>query len=198
MLDNMSAFELVYAGFAVFGGICFIAVLVMQLTGMGDGVDTDAGIDPGLDTGLDVDLDTGPHTDADVSFKMLSFQGLVTFCLMFGLVGLAATKDQWGVFPAFAAAVAAGLLSVWLIGRVFRLATSLQSSGTQQIGDLTGQSATVYTRIPGDGIGKINVTVNNRMVELLAKSADGSGIATGEFVEITEMQGSNTVLVKRK
>ena len=197
MLDNMSAFELVYAGFAVFGGICFIAVLVMQFTGVGDGVDTDAGIDPGLDTGLDVDLDTGPHTDADVSFKLLSFQGLVTFCLMFGLVGLAATKDQWGVYPAFAAAVAAGLLSVWLIGRVFRLATSLQSSGTQQIGDLTGQSATVYTRIPGDGIGKINVTVNNRMVELLAKSADGSEIATGEFVKITEMQGSGTVLVKR-
>jgi len=194
MLDNMSAIELIYAGFAVFGGISFITVIALQFAGVGDGIDTDAGIDPGLD----VDLDTGPSTDSDASFKAISFQSLVTFCLMFGLVGLAASRDDWGIYPAFGGAVAAGLLSIWIIGKIFAFAASLQSSGTVRLGDLTGQSATVYTRIPENGNGKVNVTVNNRMQELLAKSEDGLEIKTGELVEIMEMLDGGTVLVKRK
>ena len=95
------------------------------------------GGDHGLSNGTHtIDLH---HSDSDVGFQIFSLHSLSSFLLMFGLVGLALySQSKLGVFISIIGAIAAGLGSVWLIGKLFLLTSKLQSSGTIQIDSRSG------------------------------------------------------------
>ena len=103
-LSELSGMEIAYWVSAIFGGTLFILRTALLLFGggldfgAGDGdvhleVDHSFDLDHDLhhDVHTDVEVD---HADADLSFKLLSFQGLTAFFMMFGLVGLAFTQSE--------------------------------------------------------------------------------------------------------
>jgi len=181
-----SGLELFFIICAVIGGGLFIVRFLIQLFG---GTDTDADLQVGH---ADVD-----HVDADVSFKLLTLQGLTAFFMMFGLVGFAMLRESHasgGI--ALASALVAGTGTVWIIGRIFSSVKKLQSSGTMDNAGAIGEQGIVYLTIRAQGTGKVQVTMQGRLREFEAVSKDGAEIKTGERIRVREVN-NNVLVVER-
>lgn len=178
--SNLSGFEIFFAICAIVGGIFVLVRFVMQVTGAGGDLDLDA-----------------QHIDADASFGLLSVHGLTSFFMMFGLVGFALYRQsQVGATLAMVGAAAAGLASVWLIGRLFRGILRLQASGTQQTADAVGSEGSVYLRIPAGGTGKVMINFNNRLREYDAIHTGAEDLATGARIRVVRISGNVLVVEK--
>jgi membrane protein implicated in regulation of membrane protease activity len=183
-----SGLELFFLICAVIGGGLFVVRFVIQLFG---------GDHPAGDTDLDVGHADVDHVDADVSFKLLTLQGMTAFFMMFGLVGFAMLRESHahgGV--ALLAALGAGLGTVWLISKIFATVKKLQSSGTLDNSAALGEQGTVYLTIRANGTGKVLVTMHGRPREFEATAKDGVEIKTGERIRVLEV--NNSVLVVEK
>jgi len=182
--DN-NRLEKFFLGCAVIGGFFVLVKLVLQFVG------GDAGTDVGVDGGIG--SDTG-HADSDGGFRALSLHGLSAFFMMFGLVGIALYRQsQVGVVTSIVGAVAAGLASVWFIGKIFQGAARLQSSGTLHVADAVGCTGTVYLTIPERGTGRVSLNFKNHLREFDASEKNGAEVATGTLVRVVRVNA--TVLV---
>ncbi|UCD53570.1 MAG: hypothetical protein JSW27_13140 [Phycisphaerales bacterium] len=199
--SDFSGTEKLYLVCAVIGGVLFVVRLVLQFVGGDGGGDYDAGaadvaggeIDGGFaeDVGGDVD-------DAYLSFKILSFQGLTAFFMMFGLVGLAmARQTQHNATTCLVVATGAGLGTVWIIGLIFRKAAALQASGNINLRNAIGQEGEVYLTIPNAGTGKAKVTVQDRLRIYNAISNDKTEIKTGQRVRVVEVTPQDVLVVEK-
>ena len=203
--SQLSGIEKLYLVCAVFGGILFVVRLILQFVGGDGGGDSDVGAaDVGdVDVGdVDVDVDGGFEDagggmdDAYLSFKVLSFQGLTAFFMMFGLVGLAMMRQtDKDTAKSLLAAMAAGLGTVCIIGLIFRKAGSLQASGNINLRNAVGQEGEVYLTIPNAGTGKAKVTVQQRLRIYEAISKDKTEIKTGQRVRIVEVTPQDVLVV---
>ena len=199
--SQLSGIEKMYLICAVFGGILFVVRLILQFVGGDSGGDSDVGAaadvgDVDVDGGFE-DLDAGAD-DAYLSFKILSFQGLTAFFMMFGLVGLAMKRQtEQSAASSLVAATAAGLGTVWLIGLIFRKAAALQASGNINLRNAVGQEGEVYLTIPADGTGKARVTVQERLRIYGAISKDKVEIATGQRVRVVEVTPQDVLVVEK-
>lgn len=154
-----------------------------------------AEFDTDIDTNGGTDIDAA-HTDSDMGFRALSLQGISSFFMMFGLVGLALYRQsQVGVFISIIGAVIAGVASVWVIGKLFQMAYQLQSSGTLQTADAVGSSGTVYLTIPEGGVGRININFKNHYREFDASEVNGKRVPTGTPVQVIGVN-ANILIIK--
>ncbi len=172
---------------AFLGGVMFLVRFVLQLFGGDSDVDTD----------IDVGHADVVHADADVSFKLLTMQGLTAFFMMFGLVGfvlLRESKVSNGL--AITGAIVAGLASVWLIGKIFSSFKKLQSSGTIDNIRAIGEEGTVYLTIHAGGTGKVQVTVKGHLREFDAVSKANEDIKTGSRIRVIDINGRILVVEK--
>lgn len=179
---------------AVIGGALFVVQLALQLVGFAGGH-------------IDVDTDShvgDVHPSADWSFKVLSTQGLTAFFLMFGLIGLATLRSQDNPTALHSAlATVAGLLggvaTTWVIARLFRFASRMQSSGTLDFKRAIGATGTVYLTIRSDKPGKVTVAVAGRLLTLDARLAEGdtAELATGAPIVVTQVFPDESVAVRR-
>jgi hypothetical protein len=180
MTSNISILFMIAA---ILGGALVLVQLVVHLFGGTIG---------------DNDLDLFDGGEADASFKLLSLQGLSGFFTMFGLVGLALLWES-NVAPALAAggAFAAGLITTWLMGRIFLWVKGLQSSGNLRIQDALGVSATVYTRIHKQKPGKVSVVIHQRLMTLDACTQDEVTLEQGDRVIVQAIEDDGTLRVSR-
>jgi membrane protein implicated in regulation of membrane protease activity len=208
-MATMTAVDKIFLGCAVFGGALF-AVRVALFFFVGHaGTDADTSFDGGADVhadfGTDVDADADVHTelhhggDSDTSFKLLTFQGITAFLMMFGLVGLAMRMDSSAAEPmAILAASMAGLLALYVVGKLFAFMRGLQSSGTVDLRNAVGQEGSVYLTIHAGGTGQVRVTVQDRL-RIYEAVADGEGeIRTGESVKVVNVLGGKLLVVQKQ
>jgi hypothetical protein len=180
--NGMENFFLLCAGV---GGFFVLLKLVMQL--FGGETHTDINHDFSIEA---------HHADSDVGFKLLSLHGLASFLMMFGLVGLALYRQSHvGMLISLVGAVLAGLGTVWVIGRLFQLAGSMQSDGTlSPTGGLLASTGTVYLTIPKGGTGRVTINVRNRLREFDAVSINGEELPTGTAVQVIDVSGNAVVV----
>jgi membrane protein implicated in regulation of membrane protease activity len=189
-INSLSGLEKVFVACAVIGGTLFIIRLILQFMGLHD-----------ADAGTDVDasaIDADSLGDSDISFKLLSLQGITAFLLMFGLVGLAMSKQtEAGAFWSIIVAAAAASVTVWLMARFFAWMSRLQSSGNISTSNAIGLQGTVYLNIPAEGAGKVEVVVQNRLRIYDASSADKTPLKTGEKIKVKAVVAGNTLVVEK-
>lgn len=184
--SDFNGLEVFFLACAVIGGFFVLAKLVLQFIG-GD-TDTDVGVDS------DIDIDTA-HVDSDVGFRLLSMHGLSAFFMMFGLVGLALYRQsQVGVIISIIGAVAAGMASVWVIGKLFQGAARLQSSGTLKTAEAVGSTGTVYLTIPSGGTGRVSLNFRNRLREFDAIEKNRAEVPTGTPVRVVQVNANILVV----
>ena len=183
-LGEVSGIDMLFASSALVGGILFVLYFFLLMIG---GIATD--IFDGL-FGIDVDM------GADASFKALTFQGIMAFLMFFGLAGLYVTKSGGGPSPAILAGAIAGGASMYFTGKLFELFVNLQQDGTVELSEAIGAKGQVYLRISDEGVGQVTVEVNEAQRTFNAKSEDGAGIATGDFIEVVDTIGE-VLVVKR-
>jgi hypothetical protein len=204
--SEFSTMEKLYLICAIIGGILFVVRLVLQFVGGDGGGDYDTGaVDAaGVDMHGDFGDHLGDHTgggdmhDAYLSFKILSFQGLTAFFMMFGLVGLAmARQSEYDPTTCMVVALGAGVGTVWIIGLIFRKAGSLQASGNIDLRNAVGQEGEVYLTIPSAGTGKAQVTVQERLRIYNAVANDKTEIKTGQRVRVVEVTAQDVLVVEK-
>jgi membrane protein implicated in regulation of membrane protease activity len=204
---------------AVVGGTVMVfqfALTVLGLSDHGDGVgdlgDVDAGDGFDGDVGvLDGDVPGDHHTsvstaadgqlhpDSSWLFGVVTFRTLVAALAFFGLAGMAALRMNWSPPVAVILALVGGFAAMygmyWSMQSVARLATS----GNERIGNAVGRRATVYIPIPADsaGVGKVQLSMQNRIVEFQAMTDGGERLPTGSQVEVVGVAGSDTLNVRR-
>jgi membrane protein implicated in regulation of membrane protease activity len=195
MLKTLNGLEILYLVCAFAGGLFFFIRLIMQFIGLGD---HDGGFDGGLDGGIDGGFDIDAHhVDSDIGFKVLTLQGLTAFFMMFGLVGFALYREVGsGALISVLGATAAGMATVWVIGKLFSSMRKLQSSGTLEPVSAIGGEGTVYLTIPAGGTGKVQVSFKNRFREYDATAQDKQAIKTGERIRVVWADGRTLVVEK--
>ena len=197
-LDQMTL-EYFYIVCAVIGGALFLVRLILMFIGAGHG-DADAGgIDGDVHDVTDVHHDT--IQDSDISFKLLSLQGITAFFMMFGLVGLAILKQgesgaMISILSIFGG-TAAGLVTVWILAKIFLMMKSLQSTDELNIYEAVGQEGTVYLTVPPEGTGKIQITVRGSLRIYDAVSEGKEEIKTGERILVNRVIHENVMVVTR-
>jgi len=179
---DVSGLELVFLLSAMVGGILFLVwfLLVMIGSAVGD-------IAGGL-----FDIDFG---DSDLSFKSLTFQGILAFFMMFGLVGYALINSGTDDQLAALGGLVAGAFSLWIVSKMFEGFHKLETSGNVDINNAVGATGTVYARIRESGVGEVRVTFQEKMQTKQALSIDGTTLESGSFIEVVGVVG-NTLQVK--
>ncbi len=139
----------------------------------------------------DVDDHSAQH------FKWLSKQAVTGFLMMFGWVGLAC-KRELGYAPLASTgwAIGAGLVVMLITGLVFRGARKLRSPGSVfRLEEVIGKEATVYQRIPKEGVGKISLSLHDMTHEVDAISLNGEEIASFSPVRVVKKTDERTVAI---
>jgi hypothetical protein len=190
-MAGLTWIEIIYWASTIIGGTLFILRVIMLFLG-GDTGDTPA--DATFDAGGDI---AGDHVDADISFKLLSVQGLTSFFMMFGLVGLALLKAGLAVFLTVLGGMLAGLVTVAISGLIFTQMKRLQSEGTINIQNTVGAEGSVYLTIPQHGTGQVQIIAQGSLKIFDAVSKNKTMIATGETIQVVGVAGGNTLIVEK-
>jgi membrane protein implicated in regulation of membrane protease activity len=192
---------------AVVGGTILICQVVLTLVGLGGEHGVDFSHDVAHDFVVDSDHDAagggpasddgsghdaGHHHGSSWLFAAISFRTLVAAITFFGLIGSAAQQARQPVGVQLLLALSAGIGAMygvhWLIQSIGRLG----QDATLRVKSALGQEGTVYVPIAGDKgqAGKIQLKVQNRLVEFEAVSGSGERLVTGTKVRVVGMAGN--------
>lgn len=200
---------------AVVGGTVMICQFAMTLLGMGhhgDGLGGD--VHAGDLAGDHADA-IGAHAgevhsaDHDAShaaagkgfgdwlFGVLTLRTAVAALAFFGLAGKAMLAAGKPPAMSLGVALVAGAAAMYGVYALMRAIYGLQSDGTFRIRTSLGKRGSVYIPIPAarTGVGKVQVKVQGRLVELAAMTDSGERLPTGALVEVTAIVAPRTVLV---
>jgi membrane protein implicated in regulation of membrane protease activity len=184
--SGLNGLEYFFLGCAVIGGFFVLIKLVVQFMGG----------HTNLDFSTDIDFDP-QHADSDGGFRFLSLHGFSSFLMMFGLVGLALYRQSKAGLPvSIGGGIIAGLVAVWVIGKLFQWAARLQESGNLQTADAVGSTGTVYLSIPEAGIGRVSIHFRNRLREFDAMEKSGSQLPSGTPIRVRQVR-ANVLIVER-
>lgn len=184
-VESLTSMEKFYAACALFGGILFLVRMVLMF--VGHDADGDVSDQPGDVSG-----------DADASFKALSLQGLTAFFMMFGLVALAISKQGGAGMPwAVLGGLAAGLFTMWLIGRIFVGMKKLQADGTLRIETAVGQEGEVYLPLAKGKSGQVRVAVQGQLRVFDAATEGAGELKTGDRIKVVRVTGGNVLVVEK-
>jgi len=191
--------EFVYLACAAVGGTLLVIQFVTTVVGLG-------GEDVDFDVGANVpdDLDFGdPGGDAAVYgstwiFTVISFKTLVAAFTFFGLAGMAGQSAGWTNISALFVALVAGLSAMFMVHWLMQGLHKLNHDGSVRIERAVGKRGTVYVPIPPgkEGEGKVQMRLQNRIVELKAVTSQTEKLPTGASVEVVQILTPTTVEVE--
>jgi len=188
--------EVIYWASTIIGGTLFILRAGMMLIGgFGDGA-IDADLSGDVSGEFDTDV-TGDHSSSDVTFMLISVQGMTSFFMMFGLVGLALLRSNVPVVLTVFGGTIAGLITVGITGLVFTQMKRLQTEGTIDIQSTIGTEGSVYLTIPKNGTGQVQLIAQGSLKIFDAVSNSKNTIATGEKVRVLGVASGNTLIVEK-
>ncbi len=185
---------------AVIGGTILVCQFVLTLVGFGHDVG-DMSHDISGDVNTDVSADAHDGADAHTEaghhgsswlFGVISFRTLVAASAFFGLAGLA--SDSAGLAPAMQIliAVASGLSAMFAVHALVKQMGKLSQDQTLKVQRAIGHIGTVYIPVPAQksNSGKVQLNLQNRVVEYEAITNGNEELATGTKVRIVAVRGS--------
>ena len=173
---TLTTLEMFYVVSAGVGSLIFV-VRVILLFFIGDG---DAGLGGGI--------------DADASFQLLSIQGLSSFFIMFGLVGIALIRSDMTEFVSVVGAFVAGSATIVVVALLSSLMHQLQSSGNIDITSAVATEGKVYLTIPDQGAGRAQIRIQNRLRTYDAMSKHHVTLETGTRIKVVEVSGDTLIV----
>jgi len=198
--ESLNGIEKTFLLCALIGSTLFLIRTVLFFIG-GDAdseVDGDFDFDGDIDFDGDVDVSDISHIDSAASFHIFSLHGITGFFMMFGLVGLAMSRESnLSAAISVLGGLVAGVFTMWLVAKIFMSMKKLQSDGTLNLNNAIGQEGTVYLNIPAEGTGKVRVVVQERLKIFNAVSAKKEEIKTGENIKVLKVVSGNIFVVEK-
>lgn len=181
-------------------GIASTAVLLVQIilliVGFASGsFDDFDGADVDFDGDGDIDLD-----DAGSSgIGWFTVKGLVAFFSIGSWTGFA--MDVSGCHEALTICIAilTGVVALVGVGFLYKALNKLQYNGIMNLKNAIGKEAEVYLTIPANngGLGKVNLQLQERYVELDARTNDAEAIPTGSIVKVVGVINGDLIVEKK-
>ena len=177
--------EMVFGFCALIGSLLFLLYFGLVLIG---------GVFEGVVEGVfDIDVDMG----SDFSFKAITFQGVVAFVMMFGLVGLAVMQSTTNDTIAVFGGSVAGIMSMFAINKLFHMFYGLESDGTVQHNQAIGAKGLVTTRIRKGSPGEVQVTYQHALrTEAAVCEDEDMELSTGTMIEVVDVSGTRLIVKK--
>ncbi|MBN2878611.1 MAG: hypothetical protein JXN65_03180 [Clostridia bacterium] len=170
--------------------------------------DLDGGMDGHFDGHIDGHADAGNFhadgTDAETAdfghmdFRFVSFRTIIAFLTVFPWTGIALLEKIDSIPLVIIISVLAGLAAMFVIGYLFYITARLQSSGNINYKNAIGQTAEVYIPLLKENNyqGKVQVVIQDRLVEATAISGDSKNHSTGEMVKVVGVVGLTTLVIE--
>jgi hypothetical protein len=198
-LNDLTLFQTIFFVIAVSSTIVLVVQTILALVGIGedgdfaDGAEAADGDSSGNGNG-----DSGDNFDAQ-GLRLFTVRGIVTFLMVGAWVGFIASRAEINTFVAAVFAMISGSVSLLGMAKLMQVLMGLHQDGTLKLSNALGQTGTVYIRIPGNekGIGKINVTVQERLCEFDAVTENGEELKTGERIYVTDIRADNVLVVEK-
>jgi hypothetical protein len=174
-----------YLACAVFGGL----LLLLQIVGGSVGADADHGHGHGSH---------GPGLFGHGGLLQVpSLRTVAAASAGFGLAGAGLLSTGTGRGGAFLGAVAAALAAGAAVALLTRALLRFESDGAVQLSRAVGRPATVYVSIPaaGSGAGKVQLSLQGRLVDCAAVAVDAMPLATGLPVVVVDVHDDQTLVV---
>ena len=182
----------IYKWTAIISGGVFLFQLASSLFGF-DGVDS-------LDDGGFDGADSGGHGAGGVLFSFLSVRNVVCFLMAFSVTGYFGIRDYaWGPLSAvFGAAAGVGLVAFNMF--LMRSLSRLKRDTSVREDELPGREALVVFPVLAarSGKGKIDVTVEGRVLNLLAVTDEPEDLPRDTLVVVERVLEGWIVLVRKK
>ena len=177
-LGSISGIDILFASMALIGtGLFVLYFILLIIGGFADGV---------LEGAFNIDIDM----DAGFAFELLTLQGILSFIMMFGIFGLAVNQANDNTLMAIGAGTAAGLVSMYIMGKVYHLFRGLESEGNVDHDNAIGARGEVYMNIPANGTGQVQVTYQNALRTMSARSKDDTqALPSGTLVRVVDHVG---------
>lgn len=130
--------------------------------------------------------------------RIFTVRGILAFFSIGGWTAYALSDvldPGWGLLIG----AAAGALASFLLAFALRQAMKLESEGNLDYRNAIGKKGTVYIKVPHNrtGTGHVNVTFQDRFMEVDAVTDENEDLRTGTPVEITGLEKETTVIVKK-
>lgn len=186
--------DLVFLGCAIVAGSVFVLQFLLAVVGVGlEGADITGDIPDDVPD----DFTTDSH-GSTAMFGVLSFKTLVSAFTFFGLTGLACRAAELNQPVSFTIALIAGLAAMYFVHWLMQLLMKLAQDGTVHINNAIGENGTVYIPIPASksGVGKIQVRVQDQLVEFAAQTTSEEKLATGTPIQVVDVVSPTIVLVE--
>lgn len=189
---------------AVLGGTILVCQFVLTLIGFGHdagGMVHDGSVDLHTDIHVDAhsgDTHSGDHAaenaqhDSSWLFGIISFRTLVAASAFFGLAGLAAESAGFNMLLQLVFAVSSGVGAMFAVHALVKQLGRLNQDQTLRVQRALGRVGTVYIPIPAHkaSAGKVQLTLQSRIVEYEAISGGDEKLATGTKVRVVAVRGS--------
>ena len=192
MFTNIMGFEAMPTGLEMVFGFCALIGSLLFLLYFG--LVLIGGVFEGVVEGVfDIDVDMG----SDFSFKAITFQGVVAFVMMFGLVGLAVMQSTTNDTIAVFGGSVAGIMSMFAINKLFHMFYGLESDGTVQHNQAIGAKGLVTTRIRKGSPGEVQVTYQHALrTEAAVCEDEDMELSTGTMIEVVDVIGTRLIVRK--
>ncbi len=191
--NGMTVFQQVTAVIAIVASVLLVIQIILLLIGLGHSADVD--VPDGTGSDFD-DAINGDYAELG-SLKILTVRGAICFLAVGGWVAVCFNY----ILPEWASAligIAAGLLTAFLLALALRAFSKFEASGNIELGKVIGKTGTVYIPIPakGHGKGKINLVVDDKMIEVDAVNESEDPLSTGAAVSVTSRLDETTLVVR--
>ncbi len=132
-------------------------------------------------------------------FRLFTVRGIVAFLAVFGWTGAALTDAVMPVLV-FIFSFFSGLAAMVLIGLAFLAIVRLQAQGNLDYRFSIGLQGEVYLPVPSErtGMGKVNITLQERLIEADAITDDKERLPTGSRIRVVGLSGNNVLLVSKE
>jgi membrane protein implicated in regulation of membrane protease activity len=186
---------------AVIGGTIMVCQFVLTLVGFGHDVGDmahDVSVEMHTDVsadahdGADAHGDNSGHHGSSWLFGIISFRTLVAASAFFGLAGLASDSAGLGRPMQVLIAFASGVGAMFAVHALVKQMARLTQDQTLRVQRAIGRVGTVYIPIPPQksSSGKIQLALQNRVVEYEAITSGDAELATGTKVRVVAVRGS--------
>ena len=168
-LGGITGIDILFAAMALIGTFLFIIYFLLILIG-----DFTSGI-------FDFEM------SSEGIFQLFTLQGLLSFIMMFGWIGLAASQD-YNAFIAILVGTISGIFSMYLVGKVFTLMKSLEQDNTVEHSQAIGARGTVYRTIQPGGLGQVQIEYEGALRTESAVAEDEKiKLETGKFIKVVDV-----------
>jgi len=187
--NNLTLLQRIFALIALPSTAVLLIQTIMLFFGLGN------------DSDVDIDGDGVPDViaDGDGGLTLFSIRGIMAMLCIGSWSGIAISEAGVNGPLTILFATLIGLAALFGMALLIKVLFKLQSSGNIQLSNAIGKVGQVYLPIPAkmSGMGKVNITIQDKYSEFSAMTTEETPIKTGEMVRVVATDEVGYLLVER-